>query len=370
MTLGAQFLDDSWRLASIVENSRDAIIGKTLDGVVTDWNRAAVEMFGYAAEEIIGRPISVLFPPQLAAEEAAILARVRQGEPIEHYETVRRRKDGQDIWVSLSVSPIRDPSGKVVGASKIVRDITEQRTVKARLDELKAELLHVSRLSDMGQMASALAHELNQPLSAASNYLQGTRRLLEKGDSERAQQGCDQAARQIARAGSVIQTLRDFVKKEHRRREALDLAEVVEESCRLALIGPQADGVMTFFEPSAPPLTVVIDKVQIQQVVVNLVRNAVEAMAGQDRRELIVRTGRAAADRLEVAIADTGTGLSDGLKATLFQPFTSTKASGMGVGLSLCRTIIEDHGGRIWADDGPSGGAVFRFALPSAPGAM
>jgi len=365
MTAPRHRLDDSWRLASIVENSHDAIVGKTLDGIVTDWNPAAAALFGYAAAEIVGRPVAVLFPPELLAEEAVILARLRRGERIDHYETVRRRKDGQDIWVSLSVSPIRDPAGAVVGASKIARDISEQRAVRARLDELQAELLHVSRLNDMAQMAQALAHELNQPLSAASNYLMGTRKLIEKGETARAVQGCEQAAAQVARAGDVIRSLRDFVRKDHHRREALDLMQVVEESCSLALIGAQAAGVRARFEAGEGPMIAVFDKVQIQQVVVNLVRNAVEAMGGQERRDLSVRAAPAGEGVYEVTIADTGPGLSEAVRARLFQPFTTTKPAGMGVGLSLCRNIIEDHGGRIRADNGVDGGAVFRFTLPA-----
>jgi two-component system sensor kinase FixL len=355
---------DQWRLASIVEGSHDAIISKTLDGVVTSWNDGAVEVFGFSAREMIGQPITVLIPPDRLEEERDILGRLRQGERIENYETVRRRKDGRDIHVSLSVSPIRDARGQIVGASKIARDIDDQKTMQARFDDLQAELFHISRLNDMGQLALAFAHELNQPLSAASNYLSGTRRLIETGDCDRALGGCDKAAQQLVRTGEVVRRLRDFVKKGEGARQSEVLAQVVEEGCALALVGARADGASTRFELGSGASEAIIDKVQIQQVLVNLVRNALEAMAGTARREIIIRTSGAAPGFLEVAVADSGPGLTAVIRQKLFQPFNTSKASGMGVGLSLCRAIVEAHGGNIWADDNPGGGAVFRFTVP------
>ena len=356
---------DHWRLASIVENSEDAIIAKTLDGVVTSWNRAAEAMFGYAAEDMVGQPIARLFPQHLLDEEAAILEQVRRGEPISHYETVRLRKDGTEIHVSLSVSPIRDASGRVIGASKIVRDLSERKRIEERYDELQSELFHVSRLNDMGQMASAFAHELNQPLTAISSYLSGVKKLIERGETAQAAEGCERAAKQVARAGEVIRSLRDFVRKGKRVRQVENLAAVVEESGRLALVGARSDGVKVSFSLAADAPEALMDKVQVQQVVVNLVRNAIEAMAESARRELTVSTRVVDGESVEVAVADSGPGLAEEIRARLFQPFATTKEAGMGVGLSLCRTIIEDHGGQIWAEDAPGGGTVFRFTLPS-----
>ena len=356
---------DRARLAAIVEGSHDAIISKTLDGRVTSWNGGAAEVFGYAPEEMIGRPIALLFPPPLLAEEADILARLRRGERIDTYETTRLRKDGAVIPVSLSVSPIRDASGRVVGASKIARDISEQRRVQSRLDEVKAELFHVSRMNDVGQMALAFAHELNQPLAAASNYVSGVRRLIAAGDSEKALAGCALAARQLARTGAVVARLREFVKRSDGHRHPEDLSSVIEDGCALAMAGNIAEGAAARMRFAAEAATAVIDRVQIQQVVVNLVRNAVQAMAHSPRRELTVHTRRAPAGFVEVAVADTGPGVSTEARARLFQPFNTTKAAGLGVGLSLCRAIIEAHGGEIWADDNPGGGAVFRFTLPT-----
>ena len=358
--------EERWRLASIVEGSQDAIISKTLGGIVTSWNRAAEEMFGYSADDMIGRPIAILFPPDQMAQEEEILARVRRGERVQHYDAVRLRKDGSQIHLSLSVSPIYDSVGRIVGASKIARDIGEQKLVRARLDELQKQLLHVARLQEMGQMASAFAHELNQPLSAVGNYLSGVRKLIEAGDSARALEGIDRANAQVVRAGEVIRRPRDFVKKGAGRRRTESLAQLVEESSELALVGARSDGVEVRLDLSAHAQTAVMDRIQVQQVLVNLVRNAVEAMADAPRRQLTITSGQPQPGWVEVAVCDTGPGLPESIKATLFQPFITTKETGMGVGLSLCRTIIEDHGGQIWAEDNPAGGAVFRFTLPCA----
>jgi len=352
-------------LASIVENTQDAVIGKNLDGVVTSWNRAAEEIFGYPAAEILGQPVVVLFPPELAAEEPFILERIRRGERIEHYETIRLRKDGRRLNVSLSVSPIRDGAGRIVGASKIVRDITERKALQSRLAEVQGELLHVSRLNDMGQLASAFAHELNQPLSAINAYIGGTRRLIESGDIPRAIEGCERAAAQVARAGEVIRRLREFVRKGDGRRRDEDLGEVIEEVAALVLMDAQREGLAVDTQLAAGARAAFIDKVQIQQVLVNLFRNAVEAMAGTKDKRLTVRARRVA-DEVEIEVADSGPGLTQEVLATLFQPFATTKATGMGVGLSLCRSIVEGQGGEISAENAASGGAVFRFTVPAA----
>ena len=178
-------ITEAWRgrevlqyLASIVESSEDAIVGKTLEGVVTAWNASAERMFGYSAEAMIGQPISRLLPPDRVHEEAMIRERLCRGERLRHYETVRLRKDGSEIAVSLTVSPILGPSGAIIGASTIARDMTAERRSRSHIQELQAELAHGARLTNMGQMASAIAHELNQPLTAVANYASALARLL------------------------------------------------------------------------------------------------------------------------------------------------------------------------------------------------
>ncbi len=351
------------RLASIVEDSQDAIIGKDLTGRITSWNRAAEQMFGYPAQEIVDQPVLLLFPERLRSEEAMIINRLRKGEHIDHYETQRLHKDGREIEVALTVSPIRAAGGEVVGASKILRDITEAKLMRRELEALRGELSHVSRLNDMGQMATALAHELNQPLAAISMYVAGVLRLLDRGDVENAKVGCVKAADQVERAGGIIRRLRDFVAKREATRRREDLRDVIHEAAGLALL--EREGVDLTVRIADDARHAVIDRVQIQQVLMNLIRNALEAMAQEPARRIAVSARRGDPERVEIEVADSGPGLAPEVLERLFQPFTTTKSEGMGVGLSLCRTIVETEGGHIAGGNGETGGAWFRFTVPA-----
>lgn len=243
---------------------------------------------------------------------------------------------------------------------------TERLERERRLGELRSELIHVSRLSELGQMVSALAHEVNQPLTAIGNYIRAGQRLAERGEAEKAQAALGKAADEAARAGAIIQRLRDFVKKGERALRAEALGTLIEETMALALVGAERRdvGVELRLDPAAA--AAFIDKIEIQQVLLNLVRNAVEAMADMPRPRLVIATAPAADDRIEVSVADNGPGLPAEVRAKLFQPFVTTKSSGMGVGLSICHSIIEAHDGRLWAEDNPEGGTVFRFTVPRA----
>jgi two-component system sensor kinase FixL len=482
-------------LAAIVDAAEDAIVSTTLDGIVTSWNPAAERLFGYSAAEMLGQPIAPLAPPGRSEELPEILARITAGERIMHHETERRHKDGHVIPVAITISPIRDEAGRIVGASRITRDITAEKTTTAaqresaaqlqaildtvpdgmividergvvqsfsataermfgcrseevlgrnismlmpspyreqhdayiarylatgerriiglgrvvagqrkdgttfplelavgevvgagrrlftgfvrdlterqqtlhRVQELQAELAQVSRLTEMGQMAAGLAHEVNQPLTAATNYLQAGRRLC--GNLEGAGRAAgilDRALAQIGRAAEIVARLRAFVHKDEGSRRSERLAGVIEEAAALALIGVREHGVKVRLSlaPDLPP--VAIDKVQIQQVAVNLMRNAIEAMAESPRRELTIAAEPGADGMVVARVADTGPGIAAEIADRLFQPFVTTKTQGMGVGLWICRAIVEGHGGRLWAEANPEGGAVFAFALPVA----
>ena len=238
----------------------------------------------------------------------------------------------------------------------------------ARLQELQSELVHVSRLSAMGEMASALAHELNQPLSAIANYMKGSRRLLEESSDERLtilREAMDKAGEQALRAGQVIRRLRDFVARGESERSVEDVRKLVEEASALALVGVREKGVRVRYEFDPRTDLVLADKVQIQQVLLNLMRNAIEAMENSDKRELILSTSLAPDHMVEISVADTGSGISPEISAQLFQPFITTKRQGMGVGLSISRTIVEAHGGSIAPRPNPEGGTVFSFTLPA-----
>jgi two-component system sensor kinase FixL len=228
----------------------------------------------------------------------------------------------------------------------------------------------MSRLSGMGEMASALAHELNQPLAAISNYMKGSRRLLAtSAEPNRAkiENAMDRAAEQAIRAGQIIRRLRDFVARGESEKRVESLSKMVEEAGALGLSGAREQDVRIRFNLDPQHDLVLVDRVQIQQVLVNLFRNALEAMAQSIRRELIASNRPVDDEMIEVSVFDTGHGFPEDVEKNLFQTFFTTKETGMGVGLSISRSIIEAHGGRMWAESNHAGGATFRFTLPAAP---
>ena len=281
-------------------------------------------------------------------------------------ETVRVRKDGSEIAVALTVSPILGPSGAIIGASKIVRDITAERRSQSHIQELQAELAHVARLTTMGQMASAIAHELNQPLTAVRNYAGALGRMLANPDADPARAGeiVERIRQQTTRAGEVIRRLREHVAKRDTTRRREDINSVVAEAVELGLVGTQQRGVHTSIELDPAVGSAMLDRIQIGQVIINLMRNAVEAMEASATRELTVST-RSIPGAVEIAVADTGSGLAPEVAQRLFQPFVTSKASGLGLGLSICHELIEAHEGTLSASPRVTGGTVFVVTLPS-----
>jgi two-component system, LuxR family, sensor kinase FixL len=242
-----------------------------------------------------------------------------------------------------------------------VRDLTAREGRERRINELQAELVHVSRVTELGQMVAALAHEVNQPLTAIASYLSGIRRLLAAGNQAAAQQAMQKVVEQGDRARQIIQRIRDHVSKRAAEKQVESLLGTIEEASALAMVG--VHGLKLKIQVDEDAREAVIDKIQIQQVLLNLMRNAAEAMAGLARRELSITAIRTK-NMIEISVADTGPGLPEAVRARLFQPFVTTKLDGMGVGLSVCHTIVEAHGGALRAEEGRGGGTVFRLTLP------
>jgi two-component system, LuxR family, sensor kinase FixL len=360
------------RLRSILETAPDAIIVIDERGVIESFSSAAERLFGFAAAEAIGRNVNILMPPPYHE---------RHDGYIRHYlETgerriigigrivVGQRKDGSTFPMELAVGEALMNGRRIF--TGFIRDLTERQLSENRLQELQAELLHVSRLSDVGQMASALAHELNQPLAAIVNYVQAARRLLQADRvaiSPKIAETMDKAVVQAARAGEIIRHLRSFIRKGETEPEIEELNKIVEEATALGLVGAKESGITIRWTLCRESMPVLVDKVQIQQVIFNLVRNSVEAMSGNPPpRELVVATILSGAGTAEVSLSDTGPGLAPKVQAQLFQPFVTTKEKGMGLGLSICRSIIDAHGGRLWATPNPNRGVKFQFTLPLA----
>ena len=358
-------------LRSILETIPDAMIVIDGNGIVQFFSSAAERQFGYTEREAIGQNVSMLMPNPDRSRHDGYLARYRStGE--RHIIGIGRivtgqRKDGTTFPMHLSIGEMQ--SGGAPHFTGFVRDLTEHQQTQARLQELQSELVHVSRLSAMGEMASALAHELNQPLAAISNYMNGSRRLLSASDDPniaKIENALDRAAEQAIRAGQIIRRLRDFVARGETEKRVESLSKLIEEAGALGLTGAREQGVQLRFNLEPTHDQVLVDRVQIQQVLVNLFRNALEGMAQSPRRELTVSNTPVADDMIEIAVSDTGSGFGDDVMQSLFQTFFTTKESGMGVGLSISRSIIEAHGGRMWAETNAAGGATFCFTLPGA----
>jgi two-component system sensor kinase FixL len=355
-------------LADIVESSDDAIVGKTLNGVITSWNKAAERIFGYKATEIVGKSVTLLIPSERVAEEKEILDRVKRGERIDHYESVRLHKNGREVIVSLTISPIRDGNGQIIGASKIARDITEHKAAQRQILELQSELIHASRLSVMGQMVAAITHELGQPLTAVNNYLSGLTRLLSTADTpSKISDSIRKASEENQRSSDIVHRLRDLIVKRKSNRREENLNNILEQTLTLALIDAKARGVKTrlLLTPDLEP--VLADKVQIGQVILNVIRNAIEAMESSVDRTLTISTLRDPhLQTVELRIADTGPGLAPQVKERLFQPYVTTKDGGMGIGLSVCHDIIDSHNGSLTAEPNEPHGTTFMIQLPLA----
>jgi two-component system sensor kinase FixL len=360
------------RLRSILETAPDAIIVIDDRGIMESFSPAAERLFGFTAAEALGKNVSILMPsPYRERHDGYINHYLRTGERriigIGRI-VVGQRKDGSTFPMELAVGEAMVNGRRLF--TGFIRDLTERQLTENRLQELQSELLHVSRLSDVGQMASALAHELNQPLAAIVNYVQATRRLLQADAtpiSPKVADAMDKAVAQAARAGEIIRHLRSFIRKGEAEHRLEDLNKVVEEATALGLVGAKESGIDVRWALDPDPLSVIVDKVQIQQVVFNLVRNSVEAMSDHPLpRDLMVTTALADAATAEVSVSDTGPGLEPSVQAQLFQPFITTKEKGMGLGLSICRSIIDAHGGRLVATPNPERGVTFRFTLPLA----
>ncbi len=493
----ATYLHDSARLAAIVESSDDAIVSKTLEGIITSWNNGAERIFGYTAKEMIGRSITVLLPTERLAEEDSILNRLRNGERIDHFETVRLTKDGRRVDVTISVSPIRDSSGAIVGASKIARDVTERNAaqaaimlaeqrlkmaaeaakigfwerdlvtgqlisstesarimgiaeserrpednalnihpddremVRAKIDQAiqsrtsyelecrvirpdssicwvegrgraiynsqdqavrllgtvvdiserksnedsarrrDVELAHLSRVSAMGNMASGLAHELNQPLGAILNYATVGQNLLRAKpvQAEKIQDVLESVMNETRRAGAIVSRVRVFVSKQTLKSLPVALNEMVDKAVHFVEFDMREQGVTVRVSPAKKEVWVLGDAIQIQQVLVNLMINAAQAMDHnhQADRSLVIEIQAVNERMARVSVIDNGPGMTAEQFSRLFEPFYTTKLQGLGLGLNISRSIVENHGGRLTAEANPAGGMRFSFTLPLKP---
>ena len=368
------------RTPSAQENDDLFALAQQASGAGT-WDidlRSRISTFSPRSLEMLGHPPDR--DPAMTAEEWAahifpgdaerVLAEGRRATESRsdfscEYRVVR--PDGEVRWVRGLGRAILDDAGEPVRFVGLNFDVTDLKRSEDEFRRIQSELIHMSRVSAMGAMASTLAHELNQPLSSINNYLAGARKLLDGMGEENAGQlrpALVRASESAVKASEIIRRLREMTRRRSSEKRRIDLAMMVREAASLALVGAAEQGVATRFE-LAPGLDVLADDVQIQQVIVNLVRNAIEAMADAPRRELLIAASLAEQEVL-VRIDDSGRGIAAEARESLFEPFVSGKPDGLGIGLSIARTIVEAHGGQLWAEHQDSGGTSMRFTLPLA----
>jgi PAS domain S-box-containing protein len=343
------------QLAAIVDSSDDAILSKDLQGIITSWNAAATRLFGYTEDEIVGKSILTLIPRELHQEEPEILRKVSSGERIEHYETRRVRKDGTLLDLSLTISPIRDLSGKIVGISKIARDITERK-------KTEQALIQSERLAAIGRMAAAIAHEVNNPLEAIVNLVY----LLSRNQSldEEARGYTKLLLDEVIRVSEITkQTLSFYRDTSHAA--LVDLAEILESVLKLHRPIIEQKSICVFTD--LRPVRLWARAADIRQVVTNLVINALDALPRGGELKLkasVVQNNETAC----LVVADNGTGVPADIRDKIFDPFFSTKQStGTGLGLWVTQSIVRKYGGSVrmrTSTEGRRTGTLFRVCLP------
>jgi two-component system sensor kinase FixL len=359
---------------ALIRTAVDGIVVIDETGTVQVYNDACMRLFQYPEDEVLGRNVKMLMPTPYREDHDNYLKHYRQTGEARILgigrEVSGQRKDGTTFPMYLSVGEgILYGKRVFVG---IVHDLSalyrEREGYEARLLSLREELVHVARVSELGQVSAGIAHELNQPLAALLNYANAGKRLAVSGAPdalEKVQGVLTKVGEQAERAGQIVRRMRDFLENRAGQRAIEDILPIAEDAMALGLIGAASAAVETRFQPELNLPPVMADRIQIQQVLVNLLRNAVEAMATSPKRELTLAIRREGV-MVHVSVADTGAGIAPSVADKLFKPFVTTKPHGMGIGLAISKSIIEAHGGELTAGPNPGGGTRFEFTLPIA----
>jgi len=355
---------------ALLDAAVDAIVVIDHRGRIETFNAAAEDIFGFSAQEVLGENVSLLMPEPYKSEHDGYLHNYLETGNARIIgigrEATAKRKNGSVFPIDLSVGEIpTNDQPKFVG---IVRDTTERKQSEEEVNQTRERLAQFGRLSTLGEMAASLAHELNQPLTAIATYTQACQRLIESGQSDDDEilailKKCDSQAQ---RAGEVIRRLRQFVKKRELGRRETNCDDILHDLAALAEVDARDNRIPLTIAVAGGLPNVMVDTVQIQQVILNLIRNGIDAMMDTDHVEegISVSVDNFKKDQVKFAVTDHGGGITKEAEENIFQPFFTTKSSGMGLGLAICRSIIESHGGVLGFTKNPSGGTTFHFTLP------
>jgi PAS domain S-box-containing protein len=357
-------------LSAIVDSSDDAIVSKNLDGIITSWNKGAQRIFGYEAHEVIGKPVMMLIPADRQSEEQEILSRLRSGRRMDHFETIRLRKDGSSLEVSLTISPVKTSDGRIIGASKIVRDISQRRQAEAQARAATEELQKQSRIKD--EFIATLSHELRTPLQSILGWVQ----LLRYEDPTAAEvtEGLEVIERNVLAQGRIVEDLLEMNRlmsgKIRLEMEPIDLGRVTEEAVESVMPSAQTKEITIRKILAVPVPSVTGDAGRIQQVLWNLLTNAIKFTPRKG--EITVHLARVDS-QLEITVTDNGIGISADFLPYVFDRFRQADGSstrqhgGLGLGLAIVKSLVELHGGTVAVDSpGPGKGSSFMISLPVA----
>jgi len=359
---GQKLADREKRMRTIMENVADAIIAFDESGRIESCNSATLPIFGYRANELVGENISTLLAD--AADPVTVSRLVRPG----HQEVAGVRRDGSSVPIEAAVSEFRQTGQRLLLG--VLRDVSERKRAEEERNRHRAELAHAGRLSSLGEMSAGLAHELNQPLAAINMYIQGSLNRCKDlaGSCAHIVNALDAASRQAQRAGEIIRRIRGFIRKDTMIRCEEDINKLIQQTVELVDIDSRrvVSGIHLELADRLPPVKV--DAMQIKQVLVNLIRNAYESMVNiaPEQRKLLISTNSTADGLVQVAVEDKGEGIAENIVDSVFEPFFTTKPNGIGLGLSISSSIVEEHGGRLWNTPGVGGGTRFSFTLPTS----
>ncbi|MDJ0977550.1 MAG: PAS domain S-box protein [Erythrobacter sp.] len=358
-------------LHTLIDTVPDAMVISDEDANIVAFSTGSEQMFGYCEADVVGESVYLLMQsPDREGHDWCIDRSKKTGEARvvgTDRVTTARHRDGSTFPIRLSIGVL--DFGEQRGFVAYIRDLTESHQTERELHKLQSELAHVSRISSMGSLATSLAHELNQPLTAVANYAHSARDLLSDPTPETIElvrEALDECAAEALRAGQIVHRLRDFIKRGETERQIASLRRIIQEASALALMNGDGKGVDFETEIDREADEVIVDPVQIQQVMHNLIRNALEAMLESRHRQLRVRTQKTSDGFAMVSVMDSGPGLDQTVAERLFHPFNGTKQNGMGIGLSICHSIVQSHNGKIWAEPSALGGTAFHFTVPLA----